>query len=65
MPKKFSFKIDISDEMFKYTIFFFQQDTENLESKCTSVIPTEVIFKKDGSEYTFSNKGIYIKIIDQ
>ena len=45
--------------------FFFQQDTENLESKCTSVIPTEVIFKKDGSEYTFSNKGIYIKIIDQ
>ena len=40
--------------------FFFQQDTENLECKCTSVIPTEVIFKKDGSEYTLSSKGIYI-----
>ena len=44
-------------------IICFQQDTENLESKCTSVIPTEVIFKKDGSEYTLSSKGIYIKII--
>ncbi|XP_020622715.1 protein Njmu-R1-like [Orbicella faveolata] len=32
------------------------KDTENLESECTSVIPTEVIFKKDGSEYTLSSK---------
>lgn len=40
--------------------FYFSQDTENLESKCTSVIPTEVTLKKDGSEYTLSSKGIYI-----
>lgn len=33
-----------------------KQDTENLESKCTSVIPAEVILKKDGSEYTLSSK---------
>ena len=52
--------IGIFDEI--PAIFFFQQDTENLESKCTSVIPTEVIFKKDGSEYTLSSKGIYILI---
>ena len=38
------------------------QDTENLESKCTSVIPTEVIFKKDGSGYTLSSRGIYISL---
>jgi len=54
----FSLQTDILDEMFNF--FFFRQDTENLESKCTSVIPTEVIFKKDGSEYTLSSKGIYI-----
>ena len=53
----FSFQIGILDEMFK-CFFLFWQDTENLESKCTSVIPTEVIFEKDGSEYTLSSKGI-------
>ena len=50
----FSFKIGILDKMFN----FFWQDAENLESKCCSVIPTEVIFGKDGSEYTLSSKGI-------
>ncbi|KAL9956888.1 hypothetical protein ACROYT_G038441 [Oculina patagonica] len=32
------------------------EDKENLVSKCTSVIPTEVILKTDGSEYTLSSK---------
>ena len=37
------------------------QESENLVSKCTAAIPTEVEFKTDGVEYSLSNKGINVQ----
>lgn len=43
-------------------ISFYLQDGETLLCRCTAVIPTEVVLKTDGVEYSLSNKGIYIHL---